>query len=66
MLPQSDTIERNNVSENHNLLVDVQVPGFDDESIEIDVDLLTIGGTLVKNLISGQPITDYISQLSIG
>jgi hypothetical protein len=63
---QSDTIERNNVTENHNIIVDVQVPGFDDEPVEFDVDLLTTGDILVKNLVDGQTVTDYTSQLTIG
>jgi hypothetical protein len=63
---QSDTIERNNVTENHNIIVDIQVPGFDDEPVELDVDLLTTGDVLVKNLVDGQTVTDYTSQLTIG
>jgi hypothetical protein len=63
---QNDTVERNNITENHNIVMDVQVPGFDSEPVEIDVDLLTTGDILVKKLVDGQIITDYASQLTIG
>lgn len=63
--PHNDTIERSNVTENHNLVMDIQVPGFDGEPVEIDVELLTSEDTLIKKLIDGQQIINYNSQLSI-
>jgi len=63
--PQEETMERNSISEDYILQMDVQVPGFDSDPVVIDVDLLTEGYVLVKTLIDNQTIESYDSQLFV-
>jgi hypothetical protein len=63
LIPQQTTIERNNLTEQHVLPVEVQVPGFDTDPVVVDIDLFTPDGQLVQDLITNHVLTDYSSQL---
>ncbi|MFW9997544.1 MAG: hypothetical protein ACFFD4_36220, partial [Candidatus Odinarchaeota archaeon] len=65
LFSQQSEIERNNLTEQNVLLLDVQVPGFDSDPVILDLDLLTVDGLLVKQLITDQVLTGYSNQMSI-
>jgi hypothetical protein len=66
LIPQNQVVERNNIQESHVLSMEVQVPGFDIDPVELNLDLLSlVDGSLVKNLINGLSLTDFSTQIPI-
>ncbi|MFW9993015.1 MAG: hypothetical protein ACFFD4_13310 [Candidatus Odinarchaeota archaeon] len=65
MEPSSYEIERNNLTEQHSLILHVQVPGYDGEQLTIDVVLSTLSGEPVAILLDEKPVTSYSSDLSV-
>ncbi|MHA2029115.1 MAG: hypothetical protein ACW99Q_06980 [Candidatus Kariarchaeaceae archaeon] len=66
LIPQNTVVERNNLQENHVLSMEVQVPGFDIDPVELNLDLLSlVDGSLVKNLIMDLSLTDFSSQIPV-
>ncbi|MFW9996012.1 MAG: carboxypeptidase-like regulatory domain-containing protein [Candidatus Odinarchaeota archaeon] len=65
LLLQESVIERSNLTEQNILPLAVQVPGFDDNPVMLDLDLLTLDGYLVKNLLSDHLLTSYLSELPL-
>ena len=66
LIPQSQIIERSNLQESHELSIEVQVPGFDIDPVELNLDILSlVDGSLVKNLITSLPLTDFSTQISV-
>ncbi|MHA2277239.1 MAG: hypothetical protein ACXAC2_15805, partial [Candidatus Kariarchaeaceae archaeon] len=66
LIPQNTVVERNNLQENHVLSMEVQVPGFDIDPVELNLDLLSlVDGSLVKNLITDLSLTDFSSQIPV-
>ncbi|MHA2299200.1 MAG: hypothetical protein ACXAEU_15325 [Candidatus Hodarchaeales archaeon] len=63
LLPQQATIERNNLTEQHVLPIEVQVPGFDSDPVTLDLVLLAVNGSSVKKMLVNHVITSYISEI---
>ncbi|MFW9995638.1 MAG: carboxypeptidase-like regulatory domain-containing protein [Candidatus Odinarchaeota archaeon] len=63
LVPEQYNIERNNLFEEHALPVEIQVPGFDGEALSLDINLLTVDGVLVKNMLYDYSILSYSSQI---
>ncbi|MFW9997846.1 MAG: hypothetical protein ACFFD4_37745, partial [Candidatus Odinarchaeota archaeon] len=65
LIPQELTVERNNLTEQNELQLLIQVPGFDSEPVLLNIDLLALDGMVVRNLVVEYPLTSYSSQLSV-
>ncbi|MHA2295764.1 MAG: hypothetical protein ACXAEU_12555 [Candidatus Hodarchaeales archaeon] len=66
LITQQSIVERNNLTEHHVLPIEIQVPGYDNDPVSIDMNLLTLDGQLVQNLITNYYLTDYSNQINVG
>ncbi|MFW9997890.1 MAG: hypothetical protein ACFFD4_37965 [Candidatus Odinarchaeota archaeon] len=65
LYPQQLVVERNNLTEQNSLLVNIQVAGFDSDPVLLDIDILDKDGLFVKNLVTNHLIETYSSNIAL-